>query len=132
MTKVLRNENIQMFYLALLACMLLSGHAATCSAFTTMAGQVSSRCHSTLSSLPRHWQTPEISTVSLGVDREKKTPVPQPATSRRKMIISSAALVVSQVAVKVNADVSDGNALPEGAQQFARTIKLKTDLKVWN
>ena len=48
------------------------------------------------------------------------------------MIISSAALVVSQVAVKVNADVSDGNALPEGAQQFARTIKLKTDLKVWN
>jgi hypothetical protein len=28
------------------------------------------------------------------------------------------------------ADVSDGNALPQGAQQFARTIKLKTDLKV--
>lgn len=28
------------------------------------------------------------------------------------------------------ADVSDGNALPQGAQQFARVLKLKTDLKV--
>lgn len=28
------------------------------------------------------------------------------------------------------ADVSDGNSLPQGAQQFARVIKLKADLKV--
>jgi hypothetical protein len=28
------------------------------------------------------------------------------------------------------ADVSDGNQLPQGAQQFARVLRLKTDLQV--
>jgi hypothetical protein len=54
------------------------------------------------------------------------------AVSRREaMIVSliafSAAATQPQYA---NADVSDGNALPKGAQQFARTLKLKTDIKV--
>jgi hypothetical protein len=53
-------------------------------------------------------------------------------SSRRSMIVSSVACITgaSLFMTKANADVSDGNALPEGAQQFARTIKLKTDLKV--
>jgi hypothetical protein len=53
--------------------------------------------------------------------------------SRRSIIVSSIALCVgfvTQGTMIANADVSDGNALPQGAQQFARTIKLKTDLKV--
>jgi hypothetical protein len=28
------------------------------------------------------------------------------------------------------ADVSDGNTLPEGAQQFSRALRLKTDIQV--
>ena len=28
------------------------------------------------------------------------------------------------------ADVSDGNTLPQGAQQFSRVIRVKSDLKV--
>ena len=43
-------------------------------------------------------------------------------------LLMPAVLVVS--ASPARADVWDGNALPQGAQQFSRVIKLKTDLKV--
>lgn len=32
--------------------------------------------------------------------------------------------------LKANADVSDGNSLPQGAAQFARVVRLQSDLKV--
>ena len=128
-TMVLCIEKIQMF-LVTFGWMLVSGPAASCSAFSVMVGKelVSSRCQHNLSWLPAHRQTPDL----LKTNMENKVPVMLFVASRRHMIISSVALIASQVATKANADVSDGNALPEGAQQFARTIKLKTDLKVCN
>jgi hypothetical protein len=126
---VICNEKIKMFLLAL-GWMLLSGPAATCSAFSAMAGMkivgVGSQQSST--ELHAHIQIPNLTKNYV----ESKVPVLLSAVSRRNMIVSSVAFIASQVATKANADVSDGNELPEGAQQFARTIKLKTDLKVWN
>jgi hypothetical protein len=53
------------------------------------------------------------------------------ASTRRSVFMTAiATFVTTQVALTSNADVSDGNSLPQGALQFARTIKLKTDLKV--
>ena len=53
-------------------------------------------------------------------------------SSRRRFmyLIPFAAGAISTMPEEVCADVSDGNALPEGAQQFARTIKLKKDIQV--
>jgi hypothetical protein len=44
------------------------------------------------------------------------------------LLLASTALFTGSVAA--NADVSDGNALPEGAAQFSRVIKAKPDLIV--
>lgn len=117
--------------LATLGWMLVSGPAATCSAFSVMTGteMVGLHCQRTISSLHAQRQTPNLSNICI---ESNDVPVLLSAVSRRNMIVSSVAFIASQVATKANADVSDGNALPEGAQQFARTIKLKTDLKVWN
>lgn len=127
-TMVICIEKLQMC-LATLGWMLVSGPAATCSAFSVMTGteMVGLRCQRTLSSLHAHRQTPNLSNICI---ESNDAPLLLSAVSRRNMIFSSVAFIASQVATKVNADVSDGNALPEGAQQFARTIKLKTDLKV--
>jgi hypothetical protein len=107
---------------------ILSGPTAVCQAFSPSAGieVVTFRRVHSFSSLAAHTQTSESSSSNIIND------VLHSGSTRRNMIISSVAFITgaSQVATKVNADVSDGNALPEGAQQFARTIKLKTDLKV--
>jgi hypothetical protein len=54
------------------------------------------------------------------------------AVSRRSAMIISPIVffVAASQPQRTNADVSDGNALPKGAQEFARTLKLKTDIKV--
>jgi hypothetical protein len=55
------------------------------------------------------------------------------AVSRRQLFQFAAALAPAALvtgASPAKADVSDGNALPQGAQQFARVVKLQTDLKV--
>lgn len=43
---------------------------------------------------------------------------------------SSIASIASIQVSKAFADVSDGNSLPQGAQQFASIIRLKSDLIV--
>ena len=113
--------------------LLLSGATSICSAFSPLARPEMATFrneHSFL--LAAHEHKFESSRASLMSDMESNLFVS--TSSRRIMIVSCAAFVTgaSQVVTKANADVSDGNALPEGAQQFARTIKLKTDLKVWN
>ncbi len=114
--------------------MLVSDPSATCSAFLTLAGRavVTLRSEYSLSSVQAQKPTVESTRIFLASGSENDT-LP-PVSSRRNMITTSVMFVTgaSQIATKANADVSDGNALPEGAQQFARTIKLKTDLKVWN
>ena len=54
------------------------------------------------------------------------------ALTRRKAMIASLVVLSTSASPsqRAYADVSDGNSLPKGAQQFARTIKLKTDIKV--
>jgi len=59
---------------------------------------------------------------------------PSSSLSRRRIVlrIAPAALLLASVSSlqPASADVSDGNALPQGAQQFANVVKLKTNLKV--
>jgi hypothetical protein len=52
--------------------------------------------------------------------------------SRRRQLVGAAVLLpfIAAGTPPARADVSDGNVLPKGAQQFARVVKLKTDLKV--
>jgi hypothetical protein len=58
------------------------------------------------------------------------------AISRRQVVVETikqftpAAVLLGTSSLPVRADVSDGNALPQGAQQFARVLRLKTNLKV--
>ena len=40
--------------------------------------------------------------------------------------------IVAGSAIPAWADVSDGNMLPQGAQQFSRLIRVRSDLKVGN
>jgi hypothetical protein len=56
-------------------------------------------------------------------------------TNRRDFgarILSSSSMVVAALASSqpAYADVSDGNALPQGAAQFGRVIRAKSDLQV--
>ena len=53
------------------------------------------------------------------------------AMSRREALMSSAILVSLSIINPgaANADVSDGNALPQGAAQFSRVLRLKNDLQ---
>ena len=131
---VLYNRMMEMLQVTLI-WMMVAGPESLCSAFVPLAGLETVsvlRCKHSISSLTAHMQTAESPRALVGNDIENHVLVSD--SSRRTMVISSIAFVAgaSQVATNVNADVSDGNALPEGAQQFARTIKLKTDLKVWN
>ena len=125
------NGMIQMIIVTLM-WLLVSGPTAICNAFSTFVGRgiVISRYEHSSPSLAVQRRNAVSSRISLGSVADNNSVVS--VSSRRSMIVSSVAMIigVSQVATKANADVSDGNSLPEGAQQFARTIKLKTDLKV--
>jgi hypothetical protein len=53
--------------------------------------------------------------------------------SRRDFVGQGAAIVGAALvagSLPSFADVSDGNALPQGAQQFSKMIRVKADLKV--
>lgn len=50
--------------------------------------------------------------------------------TRHAFLIPVVAATMATTVEPANADVSDGTSLPKAAQQFARVIKLKTDLKV--
>jgi hypothetical protein len=54
------------------------------------------------------------------------------ALTRRAAMMIVPIVVGVKASTPAVADVSDGTTLPQGAQQFARTIKLKIDLKVSN
>jgi hypothetical protein len=50
--------------------------------------------------------------------------------NRRDVLSLAGAAIVTGFAVPSWADVSDGNTLPQGALQFSRLIRVKSDLKV--
>jgi Mn2+/Fe2+ NRAMP family transporter len=55
--------------------------------------------------------------------------------SRRSLILSGAVLTAASTLIGVGsspafADVSDGNHLPDGALQFSRVLKVKSDIAV--
>ena len=56
------------------------------------------------------------------------------AASRRDILsvgVSAAlSLAVAGSPLPASADISEGNTLPQGAQQFSRLIRVKADLKV--
>ena len=54
-------------------------------------------------------------------------------SASRRQVIESAALASASVLVSASsalADVADGNELPDGVAQFARLIKVKSDIVV--
>lgn len=75
----------------------------------------------------RHAKLAQTSTALFMIDNGVQNVV-----SRRCALTVAAALVPVLVAgfSPAVADVSDGSSLPQGARQFARVVKLKTDLKV--
>lgn len=120
--------------LATFLWMLASGPSATCSAFLMLTGGAAVTLRSEHSSSSVYAQKPTVEATRIFLASGAENDTLLPVSSRRNMITTSVMIFAgaSQIATKANADVSDGNSLPEGAQQFARTIKLKTDLKVWN
>ena len=51
-------------------------------------------------------------------------------TSRRELLQKAAVGFLVGFPAVANADVSDGNTLPQGVLQFNRAIRLKRDIKV--
>ena len=72
------------------------------------------------------FQIPAQSTYSRGLTQCQAFST----VDRRSFIAFGSSIAGLTISLPANADVADGNALPDGAAQFKRLVRLKTDLAV--